>query len=532
VTQVDQDPESGFITALTTHRDEVIEGDLLRRLLRSARAAHRGHAQNGLRRLVSLVPLRPRPGHTDRARAGPDSLHPLHGARRRLAMAHSPATPYGERDRLQQQVLQLTRQAAETLQAHLDSKPLADPRLIRFLTGRRKKAWNKNVVAIGLSSGFLEPLESTSIHLIQSGIAKLLSLFPTRDCHPEPSEQFNRVFRRRRRVGPRLPDPALSPLGRKAEPMWQYCQHMPLPDGVAYKMAHFTRTGRIVLTTDELFKEASWFAIMMGQGLQPITIPSSTTTLSWTVFPPGKPGAPAARETTDRTGRPAPRGDAALETPRLFTSEDSLGGYPAVCHAFGRHLLRPAQQLQAARNRPTQRAAGAVPQTEVQSQLEEGERPHPAIHARIGNARRDYLHKTSTAISQNHAMVCIEDLQVRNMSKSAAGSTEAPGKHVRAKAGLNKSILDQGWFEFRRQFKYKLSWNGGELISCRRRTRAGDVRNAIMSRHRTARHKNGSPAWNAVSRTTPIGSARSTFSGRDTPVGNPAKRLRSVAPVK
>jgi putative transposase len=86
------------------------------------------------------------------------------------------------------------------------------------------------------------------------------------------------------------------------------------------------------------------------------------------------------------------------------------------------------------------------------------------LHARIGNARRDYLHKISTAISQKHAMVCIEDLQVRNMSKSAAGSAETPGKQVRAKAGLNKSILDQGWFEFRRQLQYKLSWNGGELI--------------------------------------------------------------------
>ena len=86
------------------------------------------------------------------------------------------------------------------------------------------------------------------------------------------------------------------------------------------------------------------------------------------------------------------------------------------------------------------------------------------IHARIGNARRDYLHKTSTAISQNHAMVCIEDLRVRNMSRSASGSAETPGKQVRAKAGLNKSILDQGWFEFRRQLEYKLAWNGGELI--------------------------------------------------------------------
>ncbi|OYV75608.1 MAG: cytosine methyltransferase [Chromatiales bacterium 21-64-14] len=87
------------------------------------------------------------------------------------------------------------------------------------------------------------------------------------------------------------------------------------------------------------------------------------------------------------------------------------------------------------------------------------------IHSRIGNARRDYLHKTSTAISQNHAMVCIEDLQVRNMSRSAAGTTEQPERNVRAKSGLNKAILDQGWFEFRRQLEYKLAWNGGWLVA-------------------------------------------------------------------
>ncbi len=87
------------------------------------------------------------------------------------------------------------------------------------------------------------------------------------------------------------------------------------------------------------------------------------------------------------------------------------------------------------------------------------------IHTRIGNARRDYLHKATTTISQNHAMVCIEDLQVRNMSRSAAGTTETPGKNVRAKSSLNKSILDQGWFEFRRQLDYKLAWRGGHLIA-------------------------------------------------------------------
>jgi len=87
------------------------------------------------------------------------------------------------------------------------------------------------------------------------------------------------------------------------------------------------------------------------------------------------------------------------------------------------------------------------------------------IHARIGNARRDSLHKATTTISKNHAMVCIEDLQVRNMSRSAAGTADAPGKNVRAKSGLNKAILDQGWHEFRRQLDYKLAWKGGWLVA-------------------------------------------------------------------
>ncbi|MEK7295374.1 MAG: transposase, partial [Actinomycetota bacterium] len=87
------------------------------------------------------------------------------------------------------------------------------------------------------------------------------------------------------------------------------------------------------------------------------------------------------------------------------------------------------------------------------------------IHTRIANVRRDFLHKTSTTISKNHAIVVLEDLQVRNMSKSAAGSSDSPGRNVRAKSGLNKSILDQGWAEFRRQLEYKQDWLGGDVLA-------------------------------------------------------------------
>ena len=87
------------------------------------------------------------------------------------------------------------------------------------------------------------------------------------------------------------------------------------------------------------------------------------------------------------------------------------------------------------------------------------------LHQTIANIRKDYLHKTTTIISQNHAMIVIEDLQVKNMSKSASGNLNKPGHHVKAKSGLNRSILDQGWFEFRRQIEYKQVWRGGDVLA-------------------------------------------------------------------
>jgi putative transposase len=136
---------------------------------------------------------------------------------------------------------------------------------------------------------------------------------------------------------------------------------------------------------------------------------------------------------------------------RFATLSD--GTFYAPLNSFKRHedRLRKAQQAMSRK-------------TKFSNNWKKAKARVQRIHFRIGNARRDYLHKSTTAISQNHAMVCIEDLQVRNMSKSAAGTTEQPGKHVRAKSGLNKAILDQGWFEFRRQLDYKLAWAGGHLI--------------------------------------------------------------------
>ncbi|EQD54492.1 transposase, IS605 OrfB family, partial [mine drainage metagenome] len=152
---------------------------------------------------------------------------------------------------------------------------------------------------------------------------------------------------------------------------------------------------------------------------------------------------------------PTPNGGAVgidLGVARFATLSD--GTFYAPLNSFKRHetALRKAQQ---AMGRKTQSSNNWK---QAQARIQR-------IHSRIGNARRDYLHKTTTPISQNHAMAGIEDLQVRNRSRSAAGTTGQPGKNVRAQSDLNKAILDPGWFEFRRQLDYKLAWNGGWLVA-------------------------------------------------------------------
>ena len=113
------------------------------------------------------------------------------------------------------------------------------------------------------------------------------------------------------------------------------------------------------------------------------------------------------------------------------------------------------------------------------------------IHAEIANVRKDFLHKATTAISQQYALVVLEDLKVRNMSKSAKGSIDSPGKKVRAKSGLNKSILDQGWYEFRRQLEYKMQWQGGWLMTVnpRNTSRTCPVCGHVSADNRTTQAK-------------------------------------------
>jgi len=155
--------------------------------------------------------------------------------------------------------------AADLLASRLDGPALGEPRFLKFQAGMRARHWEKNVIGVGLASGFLEPLESTSIHLIQANISKLMGLFPTRAFDPATSAEFNRIATIETE---RIRDFIIlhyKLMQRDDAPLWRYTAGMTVPETLALKIEHFRSSGRLIAREMDLFAPASWLAVHIGQ---------------------------------------------------------------------------------------------------------------------------------------------------------------------------------------------------------------------------------------------------------------------------
>ena len=263
VVAVEQNPESGFVEGVRLHSGTVVGGELFIDCSGMRALLIEGALQCGYENWSRWLPC-------DRALAVPSENTELtpytrstaHAAgwqwriplQHRTGNGHVYAAQFISDD-----------EAAAVLMRNLAGRPLGEPRLIRFTPGRRRQYWVKNVIAIGLSSGFLEPLESTAIHLIQAGISKLIAYFPDKQFDPLVIREYNRVAVAEVE---RIRDFIILHYHLNARTdgqMWRYCASMPIPETLQRKIEHFRRYGHILPSEMDIFGPASWLAVHIGQ---------------------------------------------------------------------------------------------------------------------------------------------------------------------------------------------------------------------------------------------------------------------------
>ena len=268
IASVQQHPDSGFITSLTLESGQEIAGDLFIDCTGMRALLIEQCLQTGFEEWGHWLPC-------DSAIAvqteshGPavpytKSIAHHAGWRWKIPLQHRVgngivfSSPYLSND-----------EATNMLLSGVEGKVLTEPRVIRFKTGRRKKSWNKNCIAMGLASGFLEPLESTSIHMIMTAVTRLLQLFPHGEIKQSIVDEYNTQAESEY---VRIRDFIIlhyKATERDDSPFWRYCKDMEIPNDLKHRMALFKDFGRSNQVEGELFRLDSWTQVMLGQGIVP-----------------------------------------------------------------------------------------------------------------------------------------------------------------------------------------------------------------------------------------------------------------------
>jgi tryptophan halogenase len=270
ITAVEQHPETGFITAVRLRDGSRVEGDLFIDCSGFRGLLIEGVYQAGYDDWSAMLPC-------NSAQAVPCArVEPLTPYTRSTAQSAGwtwriPLQHRTGNGHVYCNGFTSDEEASRVLLAGLDGRALDEPRQLRFTTGRRRKSWIKNCVAIGLSSGFLEPLESTSINIIENSVGWLLQHFPDRDFQPALADEFNRLVSRRYESVRDFIVMHYKITQRDDSEFWRYCSSMPVPDTLLHQIELFRETGRVAIYDPEGFQVSSHISIMAGLGITPMT---------------------------------------------------------------------------------------------------------------------------------------------------------------------------------------------------------------------------------------------------------------------